>query len=286
MANNENGFDYPVIQLYKSDGTPEGFNFDNRTGYIDVHKPDDYIINFNVSGCMSTYYNEAGSVMFSWIDASVISLTPQNPIAEVSVYLYPEAVIDVHGMITISGNIFEDNGIMDKAPALKAQVSKNATVRISSKPSSNSVYTPISTQYTGEFEFTNMPQAYYLITVEIAGYEQGSIEIYANDPDGEYSDNNFIADPDSKTITPESTSSIDILPESKFSIFHNPKTNIVSIKGVEEKYSVRIINIRGQVVRSINNSSSELYINNISSGVYFVQVEPNGKIDNYKIVKR
>ena len=280
------------IQIYKKDGEPvdvEWNDFTSNTLIYFLEEPDSYILKFNMNGYMSTYYNEAGGIVSSWKYASKIELSPKNNTATVGIYLYPEKIFEETDNITISGTIWEDNGI-DKVPALKAQIPRNSTVSVSSKPSAaSSNYTLISTQYTknGEYIFTGLPKAHYLITVEIAGYEQGSIEIDANDPEADYSENDFTVDSETKIITPASTSVIDILSETKISVFHNMKTNVVSIKEVEENYSVRIINIRGQVVKSIKNNVSELDldINNIPAGVYFVSIESKGRIENYKIVK-
>ncbi len=70
-------------------------------------------------------------------------------------------------------------------------------------------------------------------------------------------------------------------------IYPNPATEFVTITGIEAPTTIRIINITGKVVRAIVVTSTEIYIDitDLSKGIYFVQLELQGKVQTVKMVK-
>ena len=74
-----------------------------------------------------------------------------------------------------------------------------------------------------------------------------------------------------------------------FSIFPNPATTQFSIDAdLTAKTSVQILNYNGQLVKEINqlNSSNQIDVSNLSSGVYFVNILINDSFSTEKLIVR
>ncbi|WP_196885258.1 T9SS type A sorting domain-containing protein [Aureivirga sp. CE67] len=75
--------------------------------------------------------------------------------------------------------------------------------------------------------------------------------------------------------------------ENLFSIFPNPSNNILNIKSNvnQEIESLKIISIRGNVVKEIKENTSSIIISDLTNGMYFIEAEIDGKIMRKKFIK-
>jgi hypothetical protein len=70
------------------------------------------------------------------------------------------------------------------------------------------------------------------------------------------------------------TNTIDTF-ESSHSLYPNPTSSFVNF-GFEGVKTVRIIDMRGQLITSFKTSSEQIDVKNLSSGLYFVEIETDG----------
>jgi len=70
------------------------------------------------------------------------------------------------------------------------------------------------------------------------------------------------------------TNTIDTF-ESSYSLYPNPTSSFVNF-GFEGVKTVRIIDMRGQLITSFKTSSVQIDVKNLSSGLYFVEIETDG----------
>lgn len=88
-------------------------------------------------------------------------------------------------------------------------------------------------------------------------------------------------------ISCESILGVDEFDRNSVVLYPNPVTNVLQISSNVEIGSVAIYSINGMEVLSkkVNNTTGEMDFSNLSSGVYFVQVEANDTMETYKIIK-
>lgn len=72
-----------------------------------------------------------------------------------------------------------------------------------------------------------------------------------------------------------------------FSIFPNPVNNSLTIENLNNAERIEISNLCGEIVKSLTNKSSSVTVNlsDLKSGMYFVTVYNNGKIESTKFLK-
>ncbi len=77
------------------------------------------------------------------------------------------------------------------------------------------------------------------------------------------------------TITAASPASIGNISESNINIFPNPATEFISINSTTELQSFEIVDLTGKVVFSDYLTNSQINVNNIENGVYFIKLYDN-----------
>ena len=78
------------------------------------------------------------------------------------------------------------------------------------------------------------------------------------------------------------------LPQSnnRFSIYPNPTSDYVNIAGVEGPVKGRIYDQMGQVVKTFQDTNESISLLDVSLGTYILEVENNGSLERYQIIKR
>jgi hypothetical protein len=73
-----------------------------------------------------------------------------------------------------------------------------------------------------------------------------------------------------------------------FSVFPNPFSDIVNVVGVNqtENVSYKLFTIDGKLIKNGKTESSKVDLNDISKGVYLLQLSYEGKIETKKIIKK
>lgn len=77
--------------------------------------------------------------------------------------------------------------------------------------------------------------------------------------------------------------------EDKYSniLFPNPTSNTINLKNIEFNSNLSIASIDGSVVfKKQIKSEKEIDVSNLSQGIYFLQLEKNGKISTQKFIKQ
>ena len=77
--------------------------------------------------------------------------------------------------------------------------------------------------------------------------------------------------------------------ESDFSIYPNPSNGIINVQSTERINNVNVYNMIGNLVlvRNISNTQSTLNIENLTNGIYFMELNlSNGSIINSKFIKK
>ena len=74
----------------------------------------------------------------------------------------------------------------------------------------------------------------------------------------------------------------------QFSVFPNPFSDIVNVVGVNqtENVSYKLFTIDGKLIKNGKTESSKVDLNDISKGVYLLQLSFDGKIETKKIIKK
>ncbi len=69
-------------------------------------------------------------------------------------------------------------------------------------------------------------------------------------------------------------------------LYPNPVTNTIHVMGVDSKYfdGIKIYNVKGQVVKSGNESSID--VSDLTRGLYILSVESNNKTVNKRFIKQ
>ena len=80
----------------------------------------------------------------------------------------------------------------------------------------------------------------------------------------------------------------DIKTEIKWNVFPNPVVDILYITGLEGYYTIKIVDTVGQVVASVNGTSTgvELDMSGKSAGMYLIKIESQGKSVTRKLIKK
>lgn len=78
------------------------------------------------------------------------------------------------------------------------------------------------------------------------------------------------------------------LPQSnnRFSIYPNPTSDYITISGVEGPVKGRIYDQMGQVVKTFQDTNESISLLDVSLGTYILEVENNGSLERYQIIKR
>jgi len=255
-----------------------------------------YIIGVNAPGFLFAYYSAKDYVTF-WDGADTIQLSSNGQY--ITVKLQEKRVL-TDNKITISGILEEDITTISMLKA-SARVLQKSTVKLHSSTSPTVQKTAednwilVATTQTddnGYYSFTNLPQGYYRITVEIPGYEMVEpIFLEANSEGAIYGNQNFLVSEENKTITPNVEKQIISgylsHEEIQLSVYPNPVTDVVHIDGLEGAYTLKIITMTGQIVTSISGSSPELslYPVNLPSGLYLLRIESQGRARTVKLIK-
>ena len=272
------------ILLYKSDGTL--LDKDSNNNIFENVNLGEYAVSVSYPGYIMSYNNQDGKHAPTWKDASFIAIEWDGQHIEVAATLIPEQITE-KGTLTIRGTLGEliDDDLIKARPMINV----NGNVNLSKKSStSTDDYDPIKTVQTtdGEYTFSDLPEGDYRITADIAGYDPGTIDILVE----EDKIINFIVNSTDKTITAEleTVTKAPSVQQSNLKIYPNPATDILHISGLEGTYSVKIINVLGQLQYSVNESLSELSINinHLPSGMYFVRIESGKAITTSKIIKQ
>ena len=279
--------------LYKMDGTL--VDIDN---HVIIENPEsEYKASVSYPGYIMSYYKEDGKHALTWNDATPIEIKKENLAGEyiqVTVTLIPEVIIET-GTFTISGTIGvpDDDDYIYGLSKIRPISNVNGNVSLSKtsviKADNEDKYELIKTIQTteGHYTFSDLPEGHYRITADLAGYDPGIIEMYV-DKDIEYI--NFMVDGIEKTIISES----ETLTEApswqarNLKVYPNPTTDVLHVSGLEGVYTVKMINILGQLLSSVNGSSPELMLNvgHLPSGMYFLRIESNKKTTTHKIIKQ
>ena len=74
--------------------------------------------------------------------------------------------------------------------------------------------------------------------------------------------------------------------EVDFFVYPNPTNGLLKIKTEEQINSVQLFDLKGQLVLSKLNPSSEIDLTNTPAGIYILQVDLNGNIKQQKVVRR
>ena len=74
-----------------------------------------------------------------------------------------------------------------------------------------------------------------------------------------------------------------------FRVYPNPFASHITINGEDEIHSIRIFDISGKVVEQIQVTEGkkqlEIQLDNLKSGIFFVQIESSGNTVIRKIIK-
>ncbi len=75
---------------------------------------------------------------------------------------------------------------------------------------------------------------------------------------------------------------------SLFSIYPNPVSERLFLKNLtSENYSIKLYSILGQVISSIDFSSEEINVAELTAGIYFIEINTNdGKSQVQKFIKK
>jgi hypothetical protein len=77
-------------------------------------------------------------------------------------------------------------------------------------------------------------------------------------------------------------------PEPQWVIFPNPVVDIVRITGLDGSYTIKIVDVVGQVVILVKGSSSEpeIDMSGKPAGIYLIKIEAQGKSITRKLMKK
>jgi len=70
----------------------------------------------------------------------------------------------------------------------------------------------------------------------------------------------------------------------KFSVYPNPATNLINIKSDIDIDGVELYNSLGQVVIQKNQHATELFVDNLNSGLYILKIHSENKVVIKKIL--
>lgn len=74
---------------------------------------------------------------------------------------------------------------------------------------------------------------------------------------------------------------------SKFMVYPNPFSDIISVAGINGEASYKVFTIEGRLVKSgRTTSNAQISLNDLTSGMYLLQVSSEGKSETKKIIKR
>ena len=257
----------------------------------------DYVIHANAPGYLFSYYSDPKDTpVSSWKDERIKKVSPGESIS----FALKEKNLK-KGKIEISGNVVEED---KKQSPLKASVRvlHKSTVKLHSTISPTPEIAPedewileATTQTNeedGSYSFTDLPQKTYRITVEIPGYEMiESIILQPNSEGAIFGNQNFLVSEENETITPIAEKQIildDVSNEEmQLTLYPNPVTDVVRIDGLKGVCTVKIINMSGQVVKSMKATSTELMLqfNDLPSGMYLIRIESEGNVQTLKLIK-
>ena len=281
------------IKLYKSDGTPVEIvaNKDNRGFYFNNVTPGTYIVSAKAPGYLLSYnYNsQIPTEISSWKDATLIRVAAYNATPEIGfgerVKLIPEPAFEKPGTVTISGRVSE-------LTIVKANQTRNVNVKLLSNENLESedefdLVRTTTTDDDGDYTFSDLPgDCDYQLAVDLPGFESEAINIPATDGNT-YPNNNFEINIEDKTVKADGPIlAAPFQEEVKLRVYPNPATDVVRIEGLEGAYTIKVINILGQVVYSVKGSSHELTLNvsSLTSGMYFLCIESFQKVTTRKII--
>ncbi len=108
--------------------------------------------------------------------------------------------------------------------------------------------------------------------------------VYSAEGDSLYTFYNVDASPEQMAVYYKNkTTSIENA-EVKIAIYPNPCTNVVTIKTTEIVKDIYILNTQGQIVKQSN--SVEIQVSDLTSGIYFIKTEIDGKMYINPFVKK
>ena len=255
-------------------------------------EPGEYRVSVDYPKYNMTYYNKDGKQASTWKDASPIHIEQaydSDQHIQIVVTLIPERSLE-NGTITISGILGLADEDIHKLSKIRPISNLNGNVSLSKNSalkSGEGDYEMIKTIQTtdGSYTFTNLPEGYYQITADIAGYDPGTVDIHIVEG---METVNFIVNNDTKTIIAETLTEAPSWQVSNLKVYPNPVTDVLHVSGLEGNYTVKIMNILGQYVYSTTGSSPELLLNvgHFPSGMYFLRIESNQKATTQKIIKQ
>ncbi len=91
---------------------------------------------------------------------------------------------------------------------------------------------------------------------------------------------------DDFVVTQLPTTGIEVFNDSKISIYPNPATNWLNISSEKEILNAEIINIDGQLVKTISGNFNNIGIGDLSNGVYFVNIHTENGTETLKFIKK
>jgi len=240
----------------------------------------EYIVLVDAEGYLCNYYSDIDSPVRSWKDERIKKVFPGD---NITVMLEQKRSLKNDG-VTIDGVL------KDGKTKASARVLQRTTVTLHSS-TANSEWDWVATTQTNEkdaYSFSNLPTGTYRVSVEMPGYEAGSVFVLANTVGTNYENQNFIVHEASKTIKANGDFVSYLLKEEiQLSVYPNPVTDMVRIAGLEGACTVKIINMMGQVVKLATGNSPELtlHLNDLSSGMYLLRIESQERARTVKIIK-
>jgi hypothetical protein len=111
----------------------------------------------------------------------------------------------------------------------------------------------------------------------------GSLNFFAGSANPNTSGTYYV---DDFVVTQLPTSGIEVLNDNIISIYPNPATDLLNISSDNEILNAEIINIDGQLVKSVSNHFNSIGISELSNGFYFVNVYTETGKKTYKFIKK
>ena len=248
----------------------------------------EYIIGIDASGYLFSFYSDDEFPVTSWRDERITKVFPYDTHVFVVLEEKPEMRNDEIAI----GGILEE---VTSKSLLKAtpRVLQRSTVTLHSlSTTSIDEWILVATTQTdddGAYSFSSLPRRAYRVTVEIPGFENAqSIYLQANTTGEVFENQNFLVNEETQTITANILTSVLSNDVIQLSVYPNPVTDVVHIGGLNGAYTVRIFNMTGQVVKSAMGASPELTLNlnDLSSGMYLIRIESQGRTHTSKVIKK
>ena len=250
------------IHLYRTDGVL--IDMEINQDKIDDLYPGEYMISATYPGYIMSYHNNEIRHAPTWKNTTLILIGHNNlkdTQVTAAITFLPEQDIEP-GTVTVSGVFVlpDDENYISGLSKVRPLTNVNGNVNLSRNKSnmakSDDEWVLIKSIQTtnSQYAFNNLGEGFYRITADIAGYNPGAIEFTVV---GSNQTINFIVDQSKRTITAEAETVTELpsLQSGNIKVYPNPVTDVLHISGLEDNYSVKIMNILGQILFSTTGSS-------------------------------